>query len=243
MAKYGGSSVNALLVDGYNLIPSVIEDLDGPALESVTKACTGLGDTWRKEAAVGIRHGTIGVQGYFDDDATGICAALIGNESTSRIVSVPFAGNTLGAKACCLAGGFAAKWARFSKIEDFTRARFTFTTSGQVDDDALILQPLATFTVDTNTEGANSQDAGASSAGGFAAYCHVTAYSGFTNVIVKVRHSPDDATYADLATFATFTAKGADRQTATGTVNRHLAVDINVTGAGSADIFVALRRL
>lgn len=243
MTKYGGSSVGAILVDGFNLIPSVIQDLGGPEIESILEVVTGLGDSWEQEQAVGVRKAQLSVEGYFDDATTGTVDALKGQEGVSRVVSLALHGNTLGAKATCFAGMFGAKWARIGKIAGLTRARATFSGSGQVDDDCTILYPLAVTGVDVNTEGASSQDAGASSAGGYAAYCHVLGYSGLTNVIVKVRHSPDDVTYADLTTFTTFTGNGAERKTGAGTVNRHTAVDINVTGAGVVTIFVALKRL
>jgi hypothetical protein len=69
---------------------------------------------------------------------------------------------------------------------------------------------------------------------GGAGYLQVTAFSGFSGFIAKVRDSVDDVTYADLITFADVTsAPTAQRVAATGTVDRYLAMDGNVTGAGS----------
>ena len=83
----------------------------------------------------------------------------------------------------------------------------------------------------------------ANSANGGAGYQHVTAFSGFTGYIGKVRDSADDVTYADLVTFADVTAAPAvERVTAAGTVDRYLAVDGDLTGSGSITVFIGFAR-
>lgn len=79
------------------------------------------------------------------------------------------------------------------------------------------------------------------SANGFVAGMHVTAYTGFTGVAVKVQHSPDNSTWTDLATFTNVTAVGAQRvSVAKGTqINRYLRASIDVTGTGSVTLLVA----
>jgi len=68
---------------------------------------------------------------------------------------------------------------------------------------------------------------------GGAGYLQVTAFSGLSAYIAKVRDSVDDITYADLVTFADQPALGAQRVAVSGQVDRHLAIDGNVTGSGS----------
>jgi hypothetical protein len=73
---------------------------------------------------------------------------------------------------------------------------------------------------------------------GGAAYLQVTSLTlgGYTGVTVKVRDSADDASYADLATFATVTAApNAQRValSATAAVARHLAIGVDFEGAGA----------
>jgi len=246
MAKYGANSIGFVLADGFNLVPSVLTSLDGPAIESILKETTGLGDSWPVNTAVGVRKGSLSVGGYFDDATTGIIASLLpdgGANTPVRAMSINVTGNTLGAKFIGMAGVLGGKFRRVAENGGLVLASAEYTVSGEVEQDGLILFPLQAVTVDTNSEGANSQDNGALSSNGGAGYVHVLAYSGFTNIVVKIRHSVDDATYADLLTFnTTFTANGGERKAVTGTVNRHLAVDINVTGAGSASIFVGFKR-
>jgi hypothetical protein len=70
---------------------------------------------------------------------------------------------------------------------------------------------------------------------GGAGYLQLTALTlgGYTNLACKVRHSQDDATYADLVTFTVRTAIGAERVAVAGNVYRHLASSWAFTGAGS----------
>ncbi len=96
-----------------------------------------------------------------------------------------------------------------------------------------------TFTVPVNVTvaGTGGQLVKASTVAGGVGYNQVSAYSGFTNVVQKIRHSPDDSTYADLITFATITARTATRQTVAGTVDRYLCSTGTVSGSGSITAF------
>lgn len=82
----------------------------------------------------------------------------------------------------------------------------------------------------------------ASTVAGGAGYLQVTAYSGFTNVVVRIRHSPDDITYADLITFATVTGITSQRVVVAGTVDRYLCSTGTVTGSGSITPFSGFSR-
>lgn len=82
-----------------------------------------------------------------------------------------------------------------------------------------------------------------STVNGGAGYQAISALSGFTGFIGKIRHSTDDVTYADLITFTNVTAApAAERKTVAGTVNRYLCFDGDVTGAGSITPFCGFAR-
>lgn len=84
----------------------------------------------------------------------------------------------------------------------------------------------------------------ANSSNGAAGYQQVTAFSGFTGFVGKLRDSADDSTYADLLSFADVTAgPNAQRVTVAGVVDRYICYDGNVTGTGSIDAFAAVSRL
>lgn len=120
-----------------------------------------------------------------------------------------------------------------------------FTMAAAADegvDMGFVLHALAAETVDGN---GTAVDRGASpltpTTRGLKAVLHMTAYSGLTSIALKVQHSTDNSTWADLASFTTRTAIGSEMITvALGTtVNRYLRVVTDVTGTGSATFLVA----
>lgn len=95
----------------------------------------------------------------------------------------------------------------------------------------------------TTSAGTGGTVVPADSSNGGVAYQQVTAFSGFSGYVGKVRDSADDVTFADLATFTDVTASPAkERVTAAGQVDRYLAVDGNVTGSGSITVFIGFAR-
>lgn len=243
MAKYGSPSVGFLLVDGVNLLGtgSEVLSISGPEVEAILEETTGLGAGAPTHAAVGLKKATFGHEGFYDDAVGLVNEALNSNQAVQRIVSLGLTGNAVGAKFTGLAGAFAGKYARVLQLATLHKGKGDYTVSGAVDD-GIVLQHLTPKTADWNTEGAESQDNGASTANGGAGYLHVTALTGFTGFIGKIRHSADDTTYADLLTFANMTAVGAQRVTVAGTVNRHLAFNGDVTGSGSITVCAGFAR-
>ena len=74
-------------------------------------------------------------------------------------------------------------------------------------------------------------------------YQFVSAFSGFSGFIGKIRMSPDDITYADAITFTNVTAApAAERLTVAGVIDRYLCFNGDVTGAGSITPFVGFKR-
>lgn len=98
-----------------------------------------------------------------------------------------------------------------------------------------VLHALGAETADGNGTSVDRSADLASSALGAAAGIHVTAYSGFTTVGIKIQHSTDNSVWADLVSFTAITAVGAEvvKTAATTTVNRYLRVVTDVTGSGS----------
>lgn len=242
MAKFGSSSIAVLLSQGVSLLPLKAKDIS-TEVESHQADTTGLGDAWPESTPTGMQKATLTVgEGYYDTDTAGLHDHLRTTQGTSRVVCYAFEGDTIGQPFVGHTGAFGAKYKVLAKVGDLTKAQVEYVITGQRDE-GVILQSTATKTADWNTEGADSVDNGASSSNGGAAYLHVTAFSGFSGFVAKVRHSADDVTYADLATFANVTAApAAERVTVAGTVNRHLAVDGNVTGTGSITCWLGFAR-
>lgn len=102
-----------------------------------------------------------------------------------------------------------------------------------------------TFSVPVNVTvaGAGGSFVRCSTANGGFAYQQVTDFSGFSGFVGSIMHSPDDATYATLVAFANVTAANAsERATDTGTVDRYLSFNGNVTGSGSITVFGGFAR-
>ena len=102
-----------------------------------------------------------------------------------------------------------------------------------------------TFSVPVNvtTPGTGGSFVRANSSGGAVGYQQITALTGFTGFIGKLRDSADDTTYADLVTFANVTASpSAERVVVAGVIDRFVSFDGNVTGIGSIDAFAGLAR-
>lgn len=104
-----------------------------------------------------------------------------------------------------------------------------------------------TFSVAVDTSAGSAGTGGsfvlASTVNGAVGYQMVSAMSGFTGFVGKIRHSADDTTYVDLITFSNVTAApAAERVTTTGTINRYLAYTGTVTGSGSITVVVGCAR-
>ena len=62
---------------------------------------------------------------------------------------------------------------------------------------------------------------------------HWQPHGGATNIVVTIRDSPDDVTYANLLSFTALTAQGAERVTVAGTIDRYTAAEWSWTGGAS----------
>jgi len=237
MAKYGPSSA-FLLVGGKNISSDTFTLKE--SVRHMLNQTNGLSKTWEEHLPIGVA--SVGLEaggGFYDDAVAGIVEALQGQGATRQLVSFGLSSSITGAEAMLLDGAFAAVWDRIAQKEGLTKADAKYTVTGDYKRGKIIHGLNAETATSGNTEGP-SVDNGASSANGATADLHVPALTlgGFTSVTVKVRHSTDDITYADLITFSAVTAIGAQRATVSGTVNRHLAMSWLFNGAGSGQSIV-----
>lgn len=228
----GAKDVAFVLVGGRDVMASVTAlDIER---EAVVKPTTALGATWPTHQFTGLKLATITQSGFYDSAAGGANEALCGNEGSLQVVSIGLEGNTAGRRMTCAAGAFSAKYKRTLALEDLHKATANYTVSGETED-AVILATYATRTSAGNSESGSVDNTVLTSAGG-AGYCQVNALTlgGYTNLALKVRHSSDNATFADLVAFTVVTAApAAERKTCAGTVNRYLAASWSFTGSGA----------
>lgn len=237
MSVFGPDDVGFICLGAYSLLGDSVEIRD--KIEALTDVTHSLGDTWQEHSAVGLKRAEVSQNGYFNDTADAIHTALNGNQGTSSVFSYGVEGNTVGKKFIGYNGALEVDYERIATLDKLHRVTVTYRGNGQVDE-GIILHALGARTSDGDST-ASAVDNLASSASGGVGYLHVVAYSGFTSVVFKIRHAAV-STYADLITFTTVTAIGAERATVAGTVERNLAVDWNVTGSGSVTFVVGFKR-
>lgn len=244
MSTYNGTQVPWFLVGGRNVLGSrtAIEcDVMSPV-----KVKTPLGTTAVVKDHTGVEQATITQQGYFDEAAGGANEAVMGATGRSaQVVCLSFADGSAGSDMIGCAGALVGSYTRGVQVEEFHRANAAMESTGAVDDNCVVIAPLTTRAGAADT---TAVDNAASSASGCAAYLQVSALTlgGYTNMVVKLQHSANNSTWADLITFTAVTAApAAERKTVTGTVNRYLRASISYTGSGtgnSATVLVGAER-
>jgi len=232
VATYSSKDVSFFQIAGRNVV-GVMTTLK-LRVSAIVRDQSGFGTTWPKHQYTGIRKFELSQSGFYDDAADSINAALSEQQGLLKVISFGLAGAAVGAKFVGFEGPLVTDYGRQTMLEDLHKADATYMGNGQVDD-GVVLQPRAVKTADWNTE-STSVDNAASSANGGAAYLQVEdlTLGGHTNLTVKIRHSVDNSTFADLLTMtAVTTARTAERKTVAGTVNRYLTVNGDYQGAGS----------
>ena len=228
MALFGAPDVGFVLLGGRSLASYLVEIAD--SFEAMVEETTGLGvsdDTW---AAVGVNKFEATLRGIYN--STDFVTAFEVN--TVQELMYCLEGNTIGNEGMGV-DSVRAEIVRNAVRDSFHRleAKFKATTSadkGKVMADltARVDGAAVTTTVDnlaSNTLGA-------------VGYLGVSVLTlgGYTNIIVKIRDSTDDISFADLIEFAAVTsAPASERKIVTGTVNRYAHTTVTWTGSGSSE--------
>lgn len=232
MTKYASQDVSFYLIGGYSLLGDVTEL--GYAKEAETKDDTVLGNAWRSHAANGLKMGEFTQNGFFNDTADRIHDALKAGSGVSRVGLLALEGGAIGDKVIGFEGLLQMKYERSTALGEWVGAQGSYQVSGAIEEGE-ILHALGAETANGETE-ASSLDNAASSSDGGAGIIQLTEITldSATNLVGKVIHSADDATFADLVTFTALTERGAERVAVTGTVNRYVASKWAFTGGAGA---------
>lgn len=227
-----------VLVGEYNLSPYLSSYESSKTLEvAETTTFTATAKTF----IPGLLDATLSMGGFFDG-AVGavdeILEAALGAAAPKVVTLLPAgaAGGTIGDRAqLCVAdettyGASAAPGDAVSITAEFQ------ATGGLWG--GVLLHPLTARTAAANY---TAVDNAASSANGYVANVHVTAFDG-TDVVIKVQHSTDNSSWSDLVTFATVSGVTSERKTATGTVNRYVRAIISSGTFTSVTFAVAFSR-
>lgn len=192
----------------------------------------------------GLMSGTLSLRGPYDNDpTTGLYKEIVdavGVDNAFLATCLPD-GTAIGKPAFFLVGD-PTDHAIDAQVADAVGYSFAAQADESVEM-GYVIHALGAETADGN---GTAVDRGASpitpTTHGAIASIHVTAYSGLTSAAIKIQHSTDASSWADLVSFTSITAVGWERvKVADGTtVNRYLRVVTDVTGTGSATFLVSV---
>jgi hypothetical protein len=224
-------------VNGYDL-SDMFRASSIPAASGTAETTTyGKSD---KTFIAGLKEATISVEGLFDgtaDKVDEVLAPILG-ASAKSVWTILQGGDVLGGRGVGV-DGIETAYEVTSPIEDAVQVTAEAQSSSGRDG-IIVHHALAARTSDFDGAGV---DGGAASTNGGIGYMHVTDYSGFSSVVIKIQDSADDISYADLLTFsAVSSAPLAERQAVAGTVRQYTRVAIDVTGIGSITLFAGFGR-
>lgn len=201
-----------------------------------------------KTYAVGMKDGTVSLEGLWAGDTDGVdqtLAAAVTSDS-KNIITVGTEGATLGRRAK-LINADETSYEISGAVADMVTISAEAQASGTVGgfDGGVLLAANQTVTATVANTGV---DNAAASTNGGVAHLHVTTNTRNGAITVKVQHSSNNSTWADLLTFTATTSATTTSErieVAAGTsVNRY--VRANVSGfagsSGSATITVGFAR-
>ena len=213
--------------------------------QSVETAETTTFGSGAKSYITGLKDGTFSLSGMFDGVAAGIdevISASVGDSVNVPITIIPQQDATMVLSDVSFSGEtLETSYEVSSPVGDVVSANMEGQITGGMDR-GIILAPK---TVVSATATGTSVDQTASTTNGGVGYLHVTANTRNGAITVKVQHSSDNSTFADLITFTSVTSSTivSERIAVTGTVNRYVRASYTVAGSsGSATTTVAFSR-
>jgi hypothetical protein len=229
-----------ILLGKYNLTSYFNEVSTSMAIE--TSETTVFGNA-AKSYITSLNDGTISASGLFDSDANAVNAVLEEVISTDYQppITVAYDGGFTAGNSCGMGLGEMTSYEVTAPVADVVATSAEFQVSGGLRQGKILIGQTA-FTSTTN---GTSIDNTASSATGYTAYLHVTANTRSSTTVVKVQHSADNSTWADLDTFTTVAISTTTtvNDSGTGTVNRYVrAVVTPAAGTGSITLSVSFAR-
>jgi hypothetical protein len=205
------------------------------------------GVAWVRRPVLGAQDGSLSFAGLFNATAGRAheVFTLAKASTTAAIVSVAAEGFTI---------GNLVDMGKFQltnyNIAAGTEAPVEISAdlgSDDIQDTGVSLRDdLTPETAASTTVNNTSVDETAATSLGWVAHLHIKAYTGYTNVTVKVQDSADNAAFADItgATFALATGVGEQRLegAVTATVRQYVRSVITTVGSGSVNYNVSFAR-
>ena len=206
-----------------------------------------------KAYIVGMGDGTLQLDGMWSADATVgsdvVLSSILGN-ATTPIVTYAYAAGTIGNR-CVLAKAISTSYDISSPVGDVVSASVSFqaSTDGTTNFTKSVSSGVMLTTNASIAFGSlgnlASVDNAASSASGGVGNLHVTANTiTGASTTIKVQHSADNTTFADLITFTAVTASTTTSQQSavSGTVNRYIRATATGGTAGAITYNIGFAR-
>lgn len=214
--KHGKNT--GLLVDAANLTSYFNEASASQDIE--TAETTTFGNN-AKTYIVGLKDGTMSLSGMFDGDATAVDSLIsssLGADGPGFTTICPEGLTVGGISMSCQSRK--TSYEVSSPVGDVVSTSLSIQADGGIDRGVI----LAASTVVSATGNGTAQDNSASTSNGGVGYLHATANTHDGATVIKIQHSTDNVTYADLITFTSVptTATTSERVAVTGTVNRYI---------------------
>lgn len=192
----------------------------------------------------GMKDGTVSVEGLWTGVANEVDAILGGvlTSATPTLITIGPEGAGIGRRGI-LANANETSYEVSGGIADLVAITAEFQTTGTLGGlDRGVL--LASQQSVTSSGGLTSVDNSASSANGGVGHLHVTANTRDGAVTVKIQHSADNATWADLITFTNTTASTATSErvevSAGTTVNRYVRANVTTFGGSTGSLIITV---
>lgn len=206
-----------------------------------------------KSYVSGLGDGTLSLEGLFSPDATlgsdVVLSGILGN-ATTPIVTFAYDAGTIGNR-CVVAKAHSTSYEVSSPVADVVSASVQFQASTDATTNLTrSIQSGVMLTAGTSIAFGSlgnlaSVDNAASSASGGVANLHVTVNTiTGASTTIKVQHSADNSTWADLITFTAVTASNTTSQQSavSGTVNRYLRATASGGTAGAITYNIGFAR-
>jgi hypothetical protein len=228
------------LVSTYDLSPYLNEITSGMTID--TAETTTFGSN-AKTYVTGLNDGTMSFNGLFDGSADAIAEVFenIINNDLTPVITVGYDGGLAVGRSASLASAKQTTYEVTAPVSDVVSLTGEFQVTGGIRQGVV----LAAQEVISATTNGTSVDNTASTTIGATANLHVTANTRSSTTTVKVQHSADNSTWADLITFSTvaITTKTSQTVSVAGTVNRYLRAQTTLAaGSGSITLTIAVAR-
>jgi len=233
--RHGKNTV--VLFDKYNLSEYFNTATTTAMAEAVETTTFGSAN---KTYAIGMKDGTVSLEGLWAGDVSGVdevLAAAVGS-SSKKIITVATEGSTLGRRAK-LINTDETSYEIASAVADMVTITAEAQASGTVggfDGGVLLAANQTVSSVTANT----SVDNSTSSANGGVAHLHVTANTRNGAATIKVQHSANNSTWADLVVFTATTSSTTTSErievAAGTTVNRYVRANISAIAGSTGSV-------